>query len=200
MWLYEKVLSEQHFISLLGKILTTYTLYVKSTYCKKTWKSNKLFNHMLSNLSYTRTWSIPKVIFFVQLLITCDTWLGREVSTHKGWKLVLQSFYFLLKGQDISLRVLIHNSLKKNGEIPDSIIRGTYMYFDPRKGILLNRQYWQFKQKRFYKKHFIKFLEINYIIVYTCTLFFINFARRAKCRVDSVSPKDLQNKSQAMKS
>lgn len=136
----------------------------------------------------------------VQLVITCDTWLGREVSTHEGWKLVLQSFYFLLKGQDISLRVLIHNSLKKNGEIPDSIIRGTYMYFDPRKGILLNRQYWQFKQKQFYKKHFIKFLEINYIIVYTCTLFFINFARRAKCRVDSVSPKDLQNKSQAMKS
>lgn len=45
------------------------------------------------------------------------------------------------------------------------------------------------------QKKIIEFLEINYLIVYTFTLFFINFARRAKCRVDSVSPKDLQNKS-----
>lgn len=74
------------------------------------------------------------------------------------------------------------------------------MYFDPRKGILLNIQYWQFKQKWLYKKKIIEFLEINYLIVYTFTLFFINFARRAKCRVDSVSPKDLQNKSSVMKS
>lgn len=107
---------------------------------------------------------------------------------------------FLAEGTGHFLACPHSQQPEKNGEIPDSIIRGTYMYFDPRKGILLNRQYWQFKQKRFYKKHFIKFLEINYIIVYTCTLFFINFARRAKCRVDSVSPKDLQNKSQAMKS
>lgn len=74
------------------------------------------------------------------------------------------------------------------------------MYFDSRKGILLNIQYWQFKQKWLYKKKIIEFLEINYLIVYTFTLFFINFARRAKCRVDSVSPKDLQNKSYVMKS
>lgn len=50
------------------------------------------------------------------------------------------------------------------------------------------------------QKKIIEFLEINYLIVYTFTLFFINFARRAKCRVDSVSPKDLQNKSYVMKS
>lgn len=54
--------------------------------------------------------------------------------------------------------------------------------------------------KMIIQKKIIEFLEINYLIVYTFTLFFINFARRAKCRVDSVSPKDLQNKSSVIKS
>lgn len=96
--------------------------------------------------------------------------------------------------------VCLHSQQPEKEWKNSCLIRGTYMYFDPRKGILLNIQYWRFKQKWLYKKKIIEFLEINYLIVYTFTLFFINFARRAKCRVDSVSPKDLQNKSSVMKS